>query len=55
MSSERLSIVKHAWTKLACGAGEVDFEAIVSKYNAPMHPRVTSREKKAETVFNDFI
>jgi len=27
----------------------------VSKYNAPAHPRVTSREKRAETVMNDFV
>lgn len=55
MSSERLSIVKHAWSKIAGGAAETSFESIVSKYNAPAHPRVTSREKKAETVFNDLI
>lgn len=55
MSSERLAMVKHAWSKLAGGATECDFEAVVAKYNAPAHPRVTSREKKAETVFNDFV
>ena len=30
-------------------------ESIVAKYNAPAHPRVTSREKRAETVMNDFV
>ena len=55
MSQERLSMVKHAWNKIAGGSSEVSFETIAAKYNAPAHPRVTSREKKAETVFNDLI
>jgi len=55
MSEARLSIVKHAWQKIGGGAADCDFEAVVAKYNAPAHPRVTSREKKAETVFNDFV
>lgn len=54
MTNERLAIVKSAWTKIAGGAQSCSFEALVAKYNAPAHPRVTSREKKAETVFNDF-
>lgn len=54
MSNERLAIVKAAWEKIACGAQSCNFETLVNKYNAPAHPRVTSREKKAETVFNDF-
>jgi calcyphosin len=33
----------------------VTIEQIAAQYNAPNHPRVTSREKKAETVMNDFI
>ena len=33
----------------------MSFEALVGGYNAPAHPRVTSREKKAETVMNDFV
>lgn len=33
----------------------MSFESLVAKYNAPAHPRVLSREKKAETVFNDFV
>ena len=33
----------------------MSLEDIVSKYNAPQHPRVTSREKRAETVMNDFV
>ena len=33
----------------------MSFEALVGNYNAPAHPRVTAREKKAETVMNDFV
>lgn len=55
MSNERLSIVKLAWEKIAKGADSCSFETLVQCYNAPAHPRVMSREKKAETVFNDFV
>ena len=55
MTNERLSIVKRAWQQLSGGADEVAFEELVAKYNTPAHPRVTSREKKAETVMNDFV
>ena len=55
MSQDRIAIVKKAWTKLSCGAPSVSFETLVSQYNAPQHPRVTSREKRAENVMNDFV
>ena len=55
MSNERLSVVKSAWQSLAKGQGCIPFEVLVGKYNAPAHPRVTSREKKAETVMSDFV
>ena len=55
MSNDRIAIVKQAFQFLSGGAGAVSFETLVSKYNAPAHPRVTSREKRAETVFNDFV
>src|SRR6056300_1656237 len=55
MSNDRIAIVKQAFNFLSGGAPSVSFETLVSKYNAPAHPRVTSREKKAETVFNDFV
>lgn len=55
MSQQRLEIVKHAWGKISGGAASVSFETLVAKYNAPAHPRVTAREKKAETVFDDFV
>ena len=55
MSQDRISIVKKAWQKLSQGAASVSFESLVAQYNAPAHPRVTSREKRAETVMNDFV
>lgn len=55
MSNERLSVVKSAWQSLSKGQASVPFEALVGKYNAPAHPRVTSREKRAETVMSDFV
>ena len=55
MTENRLRMVQHAWNKIGGGADSVSFETLVAKYNAPAHPRVTSREKKAETVMNDFV
>jgi len=55
MSENRMKIVGHAWNKLSAGADSVSFESLVSKYNAPAHPRVLAREKQAETVFADFV
>ena len=55
MSNDRLTIVKKAWQKVSNGAPAVSLEDIVSKYNAPKHPRVTSREKRAETIMSDFV
>lgn len=45
MSENRLKIVNHAWNKISGGASSVSFETLVSKYNAPAHPRVLAREK----------
>jgi len=55
MSENRLKIVMHAWSKVSAGSDSVSFESLVSKYNAPAHPRVLAREKQAETVFSDFV
>ena len=55
MTTDRIAIVKKAWQKLSNGAPSVSFEVLVSQYNAPAHPRVTSREKRAENVMNDFV
>ena len=55
MNDDRCAIIKRAWNHLAKGSKTIPFEGLVNCYNAPCHPRVTSREKKAETVFNDFV
>lgn len=47
MSNDRVAIVKRAFEFLSNGANHVSFEDLVAKYNAPAHPRVTSREKQA--------
>jgi len=54
-SDNRLAVVKSAFKKISGGQPSVSFETLVSNYNAPAHPRVVSREKKAETVMNDFV
>ena len=54
MNNDRMAIVKRAWQFVAKGQQACSFEDLVNNYNAPAHPRVTNREKKAETVFNDF-
>jgi Ca2+-binding EF-hand superfamily protein len=54
-SDNRLAVVKSAFAKVSGGQPSVSFETLVSNYNAPAHPRVVSREKKAETVMNDFV
>lgn len=55
MNESRLKIVKHAFSFLAQGKESVSFEELASRYNAPNHPRVHAREKRAETVFQNFI
>jgi len=54
ISNTRLAIVKRAYNHLAQGANQISFETLINSYRAEDHPRVTSREKKAETVFTDF-
>ena len=55
MTTNRLAVCKAAFKKLSGGQPTCSFETLVANYNAPAHPRVTSREKKAETVMNDFV
>lgn len=55
ISDTRLAVCKSAFKKVSGGQNSVSFETLVANYNAPAHPRVTSREKKAETVMNDFV
>jgi len=54
MVDKRIAIVKHAWQIISRGAPTVDFAALQSNYNANAHPRVRTREKRAETVRADF-
>lgn len=54
ISNTRLAIVKRAFNHLAQGAANISFENLINNYRAADHPRVTTREKKADTVFSDF-
>lgn len=55
MSEARTDMVKRAWAKVAGASSSVSFDALCMAYNAPAHPRVQSRAKKATTVMNDFV
>jgi len=46
--------VKRAFNQLAQRSNQISFETLINSYKAEEHPRVTSREKKADTVFTDF-
>lgn len=55
MVEKRLAVVKHAWQFLdKQGYGKVQMGQLMKLYNAQAHPRVLTREKKQETVYNDF-
>jgi len=54
MSDSRLAVVKRAWQEVTGGADCCSTEELKHKYRADQHPRVLSREKKAETVMGDF-
>lgn len=55
MNEKRIAVVKYAWQMLDSEHyGSVDFQDIVSKYQAANHPRVKLREKKEETVQKEF-
>jgi len=55
MNEKRLAVVKHAWQFLdSTGAKRVSFGQLNKAYNAAEHPRVRTREKKAETVAAEF-
>ena len=55
MSNDRLAIVKKAWQKLSGGATTCSLRKICGMFNAPAHPRVASREKRAENVMSSFV
>lgn len=50
-----MAVVKHAWSFLdQSGSKSINFGEMLSKYNASAHPRVRTREKKVESVINEF-
>ena len=55
MAHKRLAVVKHAFQFLdQSGSGKLCFENLCKIYDANAHPRVRTREKRAETVRHDF-
>lgn len=56
MNEKRLAVVKHAWTTLdKAKTKQLSFDSLAKQYVSQAHPRVRTREKKPETVYNDFI
>ena len=56
MNETRIAVVKHAFQFLDDQkAGKISFDKLTKIYNSAAHPRVRTREKKAETIFNDLI
>jgi Ca2+-binding EF-hand superfamily protein len=55
MNEKRIAVVKHAFQVLnKDGTGQLHMDNLVQIYDAKNHPRVKTREKKPETVMNDF-
>lgn len=55
MNEKRIAVVKHAWNFLDDqGAKRVSLDKLLKLYNSDAHPRVRTREKRSETVYNDF-
>ena len=52
MNEKRLAVVKHAWSSF--GKKEVAWDALRSAYHVDAHPRLRTREKRAEQVSTDF-
>ena len=56
MNQKRLAVVKYAWNTLdKKGDKRIPFDTLAQMYQSQAHPRVRTREKKPETVYNDFI
>jgi hypothetical protein len=55
VSQGRVSVVTQAWQQLAGAKDSISFDELCKRFNAAAHPRVATREKKAETVLNDFM
>lgn len=54
MSKGRLEIVYNAWHHVAKGREFVSVDELRSSFRAAEHPRVTSREKTAESITAEF-
>lgn len=54
MSDARLAVVKRAWSEVTGGADSFPTADLKAAYRADQHPRVLSREKKADDVFAAF-
>ena len=55
MNEKRLAVVKHAWQFLdQAGQRQVPWTQLQAAYQAEAHPRVRTREKKAEHVIAEF-
>lgn len=50
----RVAIVNQAWQHVAGGKDSISLAELQKKFNSLAHPRVVTREKKAETVHADF-
>jgi hypothetical protein len=56
MNEKRLAVVKHAFQFLdEAGTKRLQFDKLNSHYNSQAHPRVRTREKTAQNVYNDFV
>lgn len=54
-NEKRISVVKYAFQMLDSeGAGQLSVSELVSRYNAAAHPRVKLREKKTESIADEF-
>ena len=49
-----MAVVKQAWQQLAGAKSSISVDELLKRFNAAAHPRVVTREKKAETVLLDF-
>jgi len=56
MNEKRMAVIKHAYQFLdAEKKGFIPLKKLVESYNGAAHPRVRTREKKVETVMDDFV
>lgn len=56
MNEKRLAVVKFAWQSLdESGSGRIPWGKLQTAYKVEQHPRVRTREKKAEQVRADFV